>query len=182
MVRFGKTAADQAPPDFVRGLKVFVSVTPRGFGEQGGFLRGEITKQLASDLRVIRGIAGAASGAGSKDRPLCKMGVVHSGGGEQTVDLHGAGTAGVGARQAGTTPQVTAPRVRKSPNGISNRIGIGAAYKPQAAAQALIEGPQSVIPQAFGPVGSVRIIEPMEIAFVEAIAIESQPAQNRIEA
>src|SRR5262245_7181403 len=71
--------------------------------------------------------------------------------------------------------------MRKNRDSVGDRFWIGAGHEPQAAPQPLIKGSQSVGSQPTGSRRSVRISDPMKVAFMKAIAVENQPTQYRIE-
>src|SRR5262249_16707125 len=112
---------------------------------------------------------------------LGQMGVKPFRGKAEILDLARVSPARISACQSSPTPQVPTPRIGKRTNGLANPFRIGAAHEPQAPAQALIKGPQPIISQSSWTEFPIRILEPMEIALVKAVAIESQPTQNEIE-
>jgi len=175
-----KVHADQAPPDLTGWFAVFAGAASGFDGHRSRLIRGEVAKQLTSKLRVRSWISGTAAGASGEDRTLSQVGIVSRCGKAQATYFLPVSATCVSTRQTHSAPQVTMPRIRKGCNRTGDPINIGAANEPQAAAESLIEGPQLVTSEPLRPRGSVCVSWPMKITFVKTIAVEGEPAQNRI--
>src|SRR5205085_9578257 len=143
--------------------------------------RVRLAEDGAGSLDVGDGIACAEAGLGREGRALREVRPERPGELDEAPQPALVDRPGVGRRQADAAPDVGAALGRERADGRRDPLRVRRLDEPERAAEALVEDAQLVAAQPARPAalahGSLRVKERL----VEAVAVEGEPAQERVE-
>ncbi len=177
------SVADATSPDFIiRQTRVATQPLQGRICAFGGDL-GRAAAEDATRPICVRGRrARPLASFGRECRSLREVGSVRSGQHAKQRQFALLDPARVGRRQSHAAPQISVSIDGKLRDNRRDTLDIRTLYEPQASPQPLIERAQRIAREPARPQSCPQGDAGMEIALVEAVAIECQPAEQRIEA
>ncbi len=148
--------------------------------KQRGAFGGHAAQNGARDFGVLRRSAGEPARLCRKGRALGQRHGVPSRTKTKVFYFLCRDAAGVGAGQPRAAPGVFAVLGREFGDGLADGFGVRAANEPQAASQALVKNVAERVGNRCAGNATARFAMAVEVAFMKAIAIDGQPAKQRM--